>query len=39
MEVAYMYLIKKVINNNVILVDNEAQQEVVIIGKGIGFNS
>ncbi|MBY6330841.1 hypothetical protein E5C03_17085, partial [Providencia rettgeri] len=34
-----MYLIKKVINNNVILVDNEAQQEVVIIGKGIGFNS
>ncbi|AVE42294.1 PRD domain-containing protein [Providencia stuartii] len=39
MEVAYMYLIKKVINNNVILVDNEAQQEVVIIGKGIGFKS
>ncbi|EMA4784719.1 MAG: PRD domain-containing protein [Pseudomonadota bacterium] len=34
-----MYLIKKVINNNVILVDNEAEQEVVIIGKGIGFNS
>ncbi|RQW15673.1 PRD domain-containing protein [Proteus mirabilis] len=38
MEIAYMYLIKKVINNNVILVYNEAQQEVVIIGKGIGFN-
>ncbi|EOJ8669249.1 MULTISPECIES: PRD domain-containing protein [Providencia] len=34
-----MYLIKKVINNNVILVENETQQDVVIIGKGIGFNS
>lgn len=34
-----MYLIKKVINNNVILVDNDIQQELVIIGKGIGFNS
>lgn len=39
MEVLYMYIIKKVINNNVILVDNDAQQEFVIIGKGIGFNS
>lgn len=39
MESAYMYLIKKVINNNVILVDNEARHEFVIIGKGLGFNS
>jgi len=34
-----MYIIKKVINNNVILANNENQQEFVIIGKGIGFNS
>ncbi|MEX6227023.1 PRD domain-containing protein [Providencia hangzhouensis] len=33
-----MYLIKKVINNNVILVDNKNRTSC-IIGKGIGFNS
>lgn len=37
--IASMYTIKKIINNNVIFVDNEAKQELVIIGKGIGFNS
>lgn len=34
-----MYLIKKVINNNVLFVENDSHQEFVIIGKGIGFNS
>ncbi|MGV3346437.1 PRD domain-containing protein [Enterobacteriaceae bacterium LUAb1] len=34
-----MYLISKVINNNVILVLNSTNQELIILGKGIGFNS
>lgn len=30
--------IKKILNNNVIIADHPTYQEVVIIGKGIGFN-
>ncbi|MFC2949755.1 glucose PTS transporter transcription antiterminator GlcT [Virgibacillus sediminis] len=32
------YLINKVLNNNVLIAEGEDQQEVVVIGKGIGFN-
>lgn len=34
-----MYTVKKIINNNVILVDNSKNNESIIIGKGIGFNA
>ncbi len=32
------YLITKTLNNNVILaIDNKSKEEVVLVGKGIGF--
>lgn len=34
-----MYLIKKVINNNVLVAENSKFQEFVIMGKGIGFKN
>ncbi len=32
------YIVKKVLNNNVLIAENENYREVVLIGKGIGFN-
>ncbi|MFC3041774.1 glucose PTS transporter transcription antiterminator GlcT [Virgibacillus xinjiangensis] len=32
------YTIKKVLNNNVLIAEDEGQQEVILIGKGIGFH-
>lgn len=32
------YIVKKTLNNNVLIANNEQNEEVVLIGKGIGFN-
>ena len=32
------YIIKKVLNNNVLIAKNSDHSEVILIGKGIGFN-
>ncbi|WP_085992327.1 glucose PTS transporter transcription antiterminator GlcT [Oceanobacillus senegalensis] len=33
-----MYCVKKVLNNNVIIAEDNRDEEVILIGKGIGFN-
>ncbi|PAV31607.1 transcriptional antiterminator [Virgibacillus profundi] len=32
------YIVKKALNNNVLIAGDQHQQEVILIGKGIGFN-
>lgn len=31
------YVIKKVLNNNVVISENEDKKEIIIMGSGIGF--
>lgn len=31
------YVIKKVLNNNVVISENQNKQEIIIMGSGIGF--
>ncbi|MEK6453039.1 glucose PTS transporter transcription antiterminator GlcT [Caldifermentibacillus hisashii] len=33
-----LFIVKKILNNNVLIAENEEFKEVVLIGKGIGFN-
>src|SRR5690625_4825084 len=32
------YIVKKALNNNVLIANSDQNEEVVLIGKGIGFN-
>ena len=32
------YIVKKALNNNVLIAISDQNEEVVLIGKGIGFN-